>query len=248
MDGLGLIYIRKVFSLFIYVTLERRYCDVKSESEIFDLRNVVIVIIIIFIIVAWPVMGKYKMTLMRFWYKMTLINHVEWTKTCALCKGEFPLRNHEACVKCVQNIFCKCPWKQWKKWWMIKPMTYRVAHFNLTIQITHWEWPKSKKVSYFWGEIEWWPWSWPWSRFSRLFQGLLYFFKQEPLFLTLDSDSAWNSAFNHMNFNRGQMSFQGHFKRLFYWLLLRNSNNCRNSTNSQKFSYSQRYPETTWTW
>jgi len=66
MDGLGLIYIRKVFSLFIYVTLERRYCDVKSESEIFDLRNVVIVIIIIFIIVAWPVMGKYKMTLMRF--------------------------------------------------------------------------------------------------------------------------------------------------------------------------------------
>jgi len=39
MDSLGLIYIRKVFSLFIYVTPERRYCDVKSESEIFDLRN-----------------------------------------------------------------------------------------------------------------------------------------------------------------------------------------------------------------
>jgi len=33
------------------------------------------------------------------------------------------------------------------------------------------------KVSYFWGDIEWWPWSWPWSRFSRLFQGQLHFFK-----------------------------------------------------------------------
>jgi len=53
MDSLGLIYIRKVFSLFMYVTPKRRYYDVKSESEIFDLRNVVIVV------VAWPVMGKY---------------------------------------------------------------------------------------------------------------------------------------------------------------------------------------------
>jgi len=48
MDNLGLIYIRKVFSLFIYVTPERRYCDVKSESEIFDLRNVITVIIVVF--------------------------------------------------------------------------------------------------------------------------------------------------------------------------------------------------------
>jgi len=47
MDSLGLIYIRKVFSLFIYVTPEWRYCDVKSESEIFDLRNVVIILIVI---------------------------------------------------------------------------------------------------------------------------------------------------------------------------------------------------------
>jgi len=53
MDSLGLIYIRKVFLLFIYVTLERRYCNVKSESEIFDLRNVIIIIF-----VAWPVVGK----------------------------------------------------------------------------------------------------------------------------------------------------------------------------------------------
>jgi len=57
MDSLGLIYIRKVFSLFIYVTLERRYCDVKFENEIFDLRNVIIVVIII-IVVAWPVVEK----------------------------------------------------------------------------------------------------------------------------------------------------------------------------------------------
>jgi len=55
MDSLGLIYIRKVSSLFMYVTLERRYCDVKFESEIFDLRNVVIIFIIV---VAWPVVGK----------------------------------------------------------------------------------------------------------------------------------------------------------------------------------------------
>jgi len=52
MDSLDLIYIKKVFSLFIYVTPERRYCDVKSESEIFYLRNVVIVIIIIIVVVA----------------------------------------------------------------------------------------------------------------------------------------------------------------------------------------------------
>jgi len=41
-----------VFSLFIfiYVTPERRYCDVKSEREIFDLRNIVIIIVV----VAWP--------------------------------------------------------------------------------------------------------------------------------------------------------------------------------------------------
>jgi len=31
----------------MYVTPERKYCDVKSEKEIFDLRNVVV------IIVAW---------------------------------------------------------------------------------------------------------------------------------------------------------------------------------------------------
>jgi len=46
MDSLGLIYIRKVSSLFIYVTPERRYCDVKFESEIFDLRNVVVVVVV----------------------------------------------------------------------------------------------------------------------------------------------------------------------------------------------------------
>jgi len=46
MDSLGLIYIRKVFSLFIYVTPERRSCDVKSESEIFYLRNVVVIIVV----------------------------------------------------------------------------------------------------------------------------------------------------------------------------------------------------------
>jgi len=54
MDSLD---IRKVFSLFIYVTPERRYRDVKSKSEIFYLRNVVVIIIIV--VVAWPVMGKY---------------------------------------------------------------------------------------------------------------------------------------------------------------------------------------------
>jgi len=39
MDSLSLIYMRKVFSLFMYVTPERRYCNVKFESEIFDLRE-----------------------------------------------------------------------------------------------------------------------------------------------------------------------------------------------------------------
>jgi len=47
MDSLSLIYIRKVFSLFMYVTPERRYREVKSESEIFDLRNVVIAIVVV---------------------------------------------------------------------------------------------------------------------------------------------------------------------------------------------------------
>jgi len=56
MDSLCLIYIRKVFSLFMYVIPEQRYCDVKFESEIFDLRNVVNVIIIV--VVTWPVVGK----------------------------------------------------------------------------------------------------------------------------------------------------------------------------------------------
>jgi len=51
MDNLGLIYIRKVFSLFMYVTPEQRYCDVKSEGEIFYLRNIIIVIIVF---AAWP--------------------------------------------------------------------------------------------------------------------------------------------------------------------------------------------------
>jgi len=58
MDSLDLIYIRKVFLLFIYVTPEQRYCDVKSEREIFDLRNVII------IVVAWPVVGE--MYFLRF--------------------------------------------------------------------------------------------------------------------------------------------------------------------------------------
>jgi len=53
MNSLGLIYIRKVFSLFMYVTPERRYCDVKSKRKIFYLRNVVVVII-----GAWLVVGK----------------------------------------------------------------------------------------------------------------------------------------------------------------------------------------------
>jgi len=39
----------------IYVTPERRYCDIKFERKIFDLRNVVIIIIII---VARLVVGK----------------------------------------------------------------------------------------------------------------------------------------------------------------------------------------------
>jgi len=56
MDSLGLSYIRKVFLFFMYVTLERRYCDVKFEREIFNLRNVVVIIFII--VVAWPVVGE----------------------------------------------------------------------------------------------------------------------------------------------------------------------------------------------
>jgi len=48
MDSLSLIYIRKMFSLFIYVTPEQRYCNVKFEKEFFYLRNVVIIF-------AWPV-------------------------------------------------------------------------------------------------------------------------------------------------------------------------------------------------
>jgi len=40
----------------MYVTPEQRYCDVKFESEIFDLRNVVNVIIIV--VVTRPVVGK----------------------------------------------------------------------------------------------------------------------------------------------------------------------------------------------
>jgi len=55
MDSLSLIYIRKVFSLFMYVTPERRYCNVKSKKKIFNLTNVVVVVII----VGWLVMGKY---------------------------------------------------------------------------------------------------------------------------------------------------------------------------------------------
>jgi len=47
MDSLDLIYIRKVFSLFIYVTPEWRYCNVKSEREIFNLKNVVVIIVVI---------------------------------------------------------------------------------------------------------------------------------------------------------------------------------------------------------
>jgi len=57
MDSLGLIYMRKVFSLFMYVTPERRYCDVKSESEIFYLRNVIIIVIIV--VAAWPCREMY---------------------------------------------------------------------------------------------------------------------------------------------------------------------------------------------
>jgi len=50
MDSLGLIYIRKVFSLFIYVTPERRYCEnisvCKIWKENFDLRNIVIIVVV----------------------------------------------------------------------------------------------------------------------------------------------------------------------------------------------------------
>jgi len=40
----------------MYVTPERRYCDIKFESEIFDLKNVVVIIFII--VVAWSVVGE----------------------------------------------------------------------------------------------------------------------------------------------------------------------------------------------
>jgi len=43
-----------MFLLFIYVTPEWRYCDVKTEREIFYLRNIVIIIVV----VVWSVMGK----------------------------------------------------------------------------------------------------------------------------------------------------------------------------------------------
>jgi len=55
---------------------ERRYCDVKSEREIFYLRNVVVVIIVL-------ASGR-EMYCLRFLCKMALINHVEWIKTCVL--------------------------------------------------------------------------------------------------------------------------------------------------------------------
>jgi len=42
----------------MYVTPKRRYCDVKFESEIFNLRNVVVIIFIFIIVVAWPVLGE----------------------------------------------------------------------------------------------------------------------------------------------------------------------------------------------
>jgi len=53
MDSLYIIYIRKVFSLFFYVTPKRRYCDVKSEREIFDLKNVVIIIVVVALTNGW---------------------------------------------------------------------------------------------------------------------------------------------------------------------------------------------------
>jgi len=62
MDSLSSIYIWKVFLLFIYVIPERRYCDVKSEKEIFHLRNVIIIIIVV-------VACGGKMYCLRFWCK-----------------------------------------------------------------------------------------------------------------------------------------------------------------------------------
>jgi len=44
-DSLGSNCIIKVFSFFLYMPYERRYCDAKSESGNFLLRNVVIVIV-----------------------------------------------------------------------------------------------------------------------------------------------------------------------------------------------------------
>jgi len=63
MDSLDLIYIRKVS--FFNVTPERRYCDVKSEREIFDLRNVVIIIIIIIVV---ALANSEEMYCLRFFY------------------------------------------------------------------------------------------------------------------------------------------------------------------------------------
>jgi len=45
-DSLGSNYIMKVFSFFLYVPYERRYCDAKFESGNFLLRNVVIIVIV----------------------------------------------------------------------------------------------------------------------------------------------------------------------------------------------------------
>jgi len=45
-DSLGSNCIIKVFSFFLYVPYERRYCDTKFESGNFLLRNVVIIIIV----------------------------------------------------------------------------------------------------------------------------------------------------------------------------------------------------------
>jgi len=44
---------------------------------------------------------------LRFWCKMALINHVEWTKR-ASCKGEFPLSaSYGACVKWIEYFLKK---------------------------------------------------------------------------------------------------------------------------------------------
>jgi len=43
-DSLGSNYIIKLFSFFLYVPYERRYCDAKFESGNFLLRNVIVMI------------------------------------------------------------------------------------------------------------------------------------------------------------------------------------------------------------